>query len=590
MDNSRITYDGGELLRLLQNRLDRLNPLRYDSKYRSLLGNVIVDKLDRWDARIRAQQNDPLTVVVCGEFKRGKSTLINALLGEDVVTTDVTTETITVNRVCYGPHSNEIVLSGGKRIRISDEELKSEKLREILRENKGSNQLVLRRPLELLQSMTIIDTPGLGDSLADFTEDVQEALSRADAVVYVFSISYPLSVQEQLFIRTCILPQKYTDLILVGNHSDVAETEEEYARLQSSIRRRTEDILPGMEPVFLSALDERCRQLGTKAPNEELADTLGGAFEKLREHFAELLEDKAEYVVPDRVQRLVMQMMKDLQGDMKAIEDGLQADSEQVREWLRAQEAEKDAQAAVQEKIRASIDAQCEAGRADAIGWIEGLLNRLEADVDQMASVVTTDDIKRYYTLFCLETLQTAFDKCAEHYLSTIYDGLAEVSPDLARDFSFGTAVASPGFVFEVDNNTYTTGDNMALAGDIMDRQLNLGGFVSGVFSYVGGLMREKEVEKKGMDYIASIKQQYAGLHTSVVPALAKEYRTMADRAKEKVSAWFANKLKNMENDAEQFAGISGRNEEQKEEVRAALDTLRSILEDIGSSLGATDI
>ena len=35
--------------------------------------------------------DDPFTLVVVGDFKRGKSTFINALLGEEVVTTNVTT-------------------------------------------------------------------------------------------------------------------------------------------------------------------------------------------------------------------------------------------------------------------------------------------------------------------------------------------------------------------------------------------------------------------------------------------------------------------------------------------------------------------
>ena len=262
MENSRITYDSSEMLRTINYGLDKLNTVRYDSKYKMLLGEGIIEKLNRWDNVIRIQTEEPLTVVVCGDFKRGKSSLINAILGEDVVTTDITTETITINKISYGEHSNEIILSGGKRIKLKDEELKSERLKDILKSNTvGSNQLLLKRPIELLKGVTIIDTPGLGDSLADFSEDVEKALRMADAVIYVFSISYPLSTQEQYFIKTNIVPQKYTDLILVGNYSDIIENEEDYKKVQITVKKRIYDIIPDIEPVFVSALDERCKQL-----------------------------------------------------------------------------------------------------------------------------------------------------------------------------------------------------------------------------------------------------------------------------------------------------------------------------------------
>ena len=45
--------------------------------------------------------NDAFSVAVIGEFKRGKSTLINALLEQDVLPTDAMPATATLNRVTY---------------------------------------------------------------------------------------------------------------------------------------------------------------------------------------------------------------------------------------------------------------------------------------------------------------------------------------------------------------------------------------------------------------------------------------------------------------------------------------------------------
>ena len=70
--------------------------------YNNDLGEEFHEKLNGWLRDIRAQRDTPFTLVVAGDFKRGKSTFINALLGEEVVPTDVTTETVTLNRISYG--------------------------------------------------------------------------------------------------------------------------------------------------------------------------------------------------------------------------------------------------------------------------------------------------------------------------------------------------------------------------------------------------------------------------------------------------------------------------------------------------------
>ena len=120
---NRITYDPDEITRLLENQLDKLKVFRFDSRYRSLLGESFINLAARWEKDILSRRNDPFTLVVCGEFKRGKSSLINALLGEDVTPVNVTPETVTLNRIIYGPHSNEAVLPGGKKLQLSDEEM-----------------------------------------------------------------------------------------------------------------------------------------------------------------------------------------------------------------------------------------------------------------------------------------------------------------------------------------------------------------------------------------------------------------------------------------------------------------------------------
>ena len=252
----RIIYSQEQMAIALDNALDQLKTLRYDSRYRAMLGDLFVEKLSRWEGDIRRQKDAPFTLVVVGDFKRGKSTLINALLGEEVVTTDVTTETVTLNRISYGPHSSEAVLADGRSVRLSDEELHRETLEKVLAQaGEGVKWLELKRPIDLLKQVTIIDTPGTGDSMRDFSGVVKESLLQADAVIYIYNVKYPLSQTEQLFLKSAVLPQRYTTLFLVGNYADTMENEENYARIRDLLQERTAGLLPDAELLTISALD-----------------------------------------------------------------------------------------------------------------------------------------------------------------------------------------------------------------------------------------------------------------------------------------------------------------------------------------------
>lgn len=97
-------------------------------------------------------------------------------LGADVVKTNVTAETVTLNRIQYGPHQNVVRLSQGRQLTLSDDELERDALEPLMQQTGETfRQIDLQRPLEFLKQVTIIDTPGLGDSLKDFSSLVDQA-------------------------------------------------------------------------------------------------------------------------------------------------------------------------------------------------------------------------------------------------------------------------------------------------------------------------------------------------------------------------------------------------------------------------------
>lgn len=573
----RIVYSGEELIQMLEEFLDRMKIFTFDSRYSMLLGEGIINKINEWDKIIRKQKDQPLTLTVCGEFKRGKSSLINAILGEDVVTTNVTTETITTNKISYGQHRNELVLSGGRRIQLSDEELQCGQLKKILEGlPQKAREIEIKRPIEILKHLTIIDTPGLGDSMEDFILDVRDALQQADAVIYVFSALYPLSMQEQLFIKSVIKPQKYTELILASNFADSFEDAEDCARVADVIKNRIAQILPDEYPYMVSALDERCRQIGAERPNKELEEYLEHNFALLQKRLSELLAEKKSYVIPNRVQRLIGGMTEDIYMHLETLLQGVTFNSDEILKKADELSEYKKAQDEKRQGIFTRLDTLIEKSKGDTLRWIEALLQAMENEVESLNNY-SVDDIKNNYSMYCIDTLQEAFERCIDKFTAELYDQLEEISEDVSRSFSLSGISIHPSFRFALQNKTWTKGDNVAFVGNIALSS----SWLSYISDYVAGSMRRKEIKNSMPDLIKDIKAQYPNLKTAAITAISDVYTDIGNKVKKHINAHFDEQVSALELQLDQAAAVTKQNDEKKAEIKDAALAVKKVLDGI---------
>ena len=572
----RITVDVSVLVNKIENRLDELKPFQYDSRYRTLLGEHFIKSMNSWERNIRSRKDDPFTLVVCGEFKRGKSSLINALLGEEVVTTNVTTETVTLNKISYGAHSNEAVLSGGRRLRLKDEDLERDNLEELIKEvGEPINQIEIKRPIEILKDVTIIDTPGLGDSLKDFSDLVDHALRQADAVIYVFSVSYPLSQAEQLFIKTEILPQRYTDLFLVGNYCDVLRDKNEYERMEQLLQQRVEGVLPGQKFWMVSALDELCIQLEEERPNRKLADLLADNFAQFRKQLGYLVESKREMVLPDRMQRLLKGMTIELEEQLQAMEEGLAMDAKGIQEAMSALEEHCAQQNEQQKKATEQIDAAIRGMMEEALGWIRELVDRMEKEVDSLHSV-PHEDLKKYYSFYCMETLQNAINTCIEHHTIQLYEQLNKISADLVKSLPNASKPELYDFQFALSNMTWTNGDNFSYVCSMIP--IGIIQSLSIVTDAIGGIWRDSELKKKVPDLLGNIREQFPDLRHSALCTVEDSYGRMGKSMKKQLDTYYNAQVEQAKIKVEQSAMVARQDAEKKEQIRAAIATIREVL------------
>lgn len=153
--------------------------------------------------------NEKIIMVVAGEFKRGKSSLINALLNEKgcelfPVDPDITTNL--VSTITYGAEEKiSIVLDGKNNESMA---INRNDIAEYVTEQKNegntkrAKMLQIASPNPILNDgLTIVDTPGVAIN-PDHTAITYEFIPNADLVLYTTDIQAPLDGSEMDFIKT----------------------------------------------------------------------------------------------------------------------------------------------------------------------------------------------------------------------------------------------------------------------------------------------------------------------------------------------------------------------------------------------------
>lgn len=566
----RITVSAEDTIAELERRLDGLRRFQYDGQYRKLLGETFSRRLEAWDARVRARRKDPFTIVVVGEFKRGKSSFINALLGESILPTDVTPETVTMNRLTYGMHKNEAVLSGGRRLALSDEELCRPALERLMAEaGEPIRQLELQRPNPWLRDIRIIDTPGMNDVLGDFDAIVADALAQADAVIYVYSVSYPLSRSEQMYLKYAILPQKYTKLFLVGNYGDLLMSEESLERMGQLLRRRTQELLPGEPTYVVSALDELCRVRELDRPCPPLSPALEAGFDALRQALRELIQEKSTLVAADRMQRMLRLMAEELSDDLDNIEKGLEMSGAELARQREALQEEQKLQSDRLTAAQQDVDRAVGRMKEEAADWMAELLHRMETED---LTRCKAEDLLQYYSFYCIDLIQRGMTACLELHREELLEQLSDISDQLGKGLA-GAYVAGDklGFSFRLNNNTWTRGDSVTLA----ITQLSGNSLVSSLTDLIGGLTRKGEIESGQGSLVTEIRKKYPALRLEVRQDLDAKYAALARAACKLLEEYYQGQIHRAEEAVAQYEESSQKRDEDKRQVTLAVTELR---------------
>ncbi len=206
-------------------------------------------------------EGDRFHLAVLGQFKRGKSTFLNALLGESLLPTAVVPLTAIPTFLRYGPkRSVWVSFEDGEReecIGCPHDALVELLERYVTEEQNPENrlgvtQVDVEHPSALLaQGVVLIDTPGIGSTFRHNTEATVNFLSQCDAAFFVVSADPPITEVEVEFLRSVQGHVKHLFFILNKIDYLVGDERERCSTfLQKVIREKLPmDTAPDVFPV-----------------------------------------------------------------------------------------------------------------------------------------------------------------------------------------------------------------------------------------------------------------------------------------------------------------------------------------------------
>ncbi len=211
-------------------------------------------------------------VACLGQFKRGKSSLLNALLGEAVLPMGVVPITSAITVLRHGPRRAMVTFADGRSEQVEVGGI----ARYVSERQNPENQLGVRAvevflPAPLLEGgMCLVDTPGLGSVFEGNDAVTRQFVPQIDAALVVIGADPPITADEVALIEA-VAPQA-RHLVLALNKADrltEAEREEGVAFATDVLARRLRR--PVGHVFQVSALE----RLEAGHPTRELADLAG---------------------------------------------------------------------------------------------------------------------------------------------------------------------------------------------------------------------------------------------------------------------------------------------------------------------------
>jgi small GTP-binding protein len=197
-----------------------------------------------------AQLDELFLLVVVGEFNAGKSAVVNALLGEQVLEEGVTPTTSRIELLKHGPQRTRAP-SGG-----------------------GYEEITL--PVAILHEMSVVDTPGTNAVVRGHEALTRDFVPRSDLVLFVTSADRPFTESERAFLET--IRDWGKKVVVAVNKTDILDKPADVDKVVEFVRDKLRELL-GLRPEVFAVSARRAQKVKAAGVAPDPGKTGFGALE-----------------------------------------------------------------------------------------------------------------------------------------------------------------------------------------------------------------------------------------------------------------------------------------------------------------------
>jgi len=497
-----------------------------DRPLRLILGDDFISQLQEWDEAITKRRSEPFSIVILGDFKRGKSTVINAILGQPVAPVNVAPETFTINSIGYGElPSAEATLKNGQRIKLSGDDLAREKLEKLTAAFPDSLEYIeILNTSEILKGIRIVDTPGLSD-LDMLDKQVQDYLVHADAVIYVAGALTPLSETEQLFLASHVRPQSFSKFFVLVNMIDAIDTMEDIEKVIKRISDRCGDIVSDARVYGISAIDEYRRKIGLTRPDiKGFQDFYEDEFLKFETDLKREIILQKDIIRTRRIITMMGLMINDTAARIRMIYEMIDLDTQRLETFSKSLEEECASLSEVLEIHKPKIQLLATEMHQQAEQWMYAFFSKLREEILESRNTASPENLEKYFYRYLIDKVGEAYRKCLEYHR----DSVTEYVENMGDALSDKLGLKGLGEVEDVNEESMSL-LNMIVSKSVLNAASSgTGGeFPSGVMPQMKKILKRK----RQTDIVDIALDNFSEIRENTIKDLKSAYSLIEENA-----------------------------------------------------------
>ena len=472
----------------------------------------ITPKSAALDKALDKLESEQFNLVVVGQFKRGKSTFINALLGDDIVPSSILPLTSIVTIISY----SQIKKAKVKFLDNSKKEIEIEEIEKYVTEKHNpKNRLNVKEvyvfhPSEYLKKgVRIIDTPGIGSVFKHNTDVALSFLPYCDAAVFVMSPDPPLTEAEIDFLKNV---KVYTEkFFFVLNKIDIVSEDEldevvEFNRslLKEHTQNNNIKIYPISAKTALKAKINKDSNLLKQSRIKSIEESLEEFIAKERMNIIatsvinailrHINNELTAYKLQKETQKLSIEELTD---KVKKFDEFIKTVKDEAEEYEYILDKRID-------KIYKELDEETEKLKEK---WLPSLIEKMQKHFEEKTKEkLSTEEFENYMTQKMNGYIMEIFSEWRKEQSEIISDKVERIYEDLAKRINakIEEIINTASSIFDVKLNAYIDKERLTQKSDfyfMLEDQMGILNIFATTFRtklpfFIGKKIAQKHIKK----------------------------------------------------------------------------------------------